>query len=91
MPSSPNYKRDYKQEYATQKSRGESGTGGDSGSATRHKARRMMLAKGLVKPGQDVDHKKPLAKGGSNAPGNLRAQAPSKNRSFPRKPDGGMK
>lgn len=91
MPSSKNYKRDYKREAATAKARGEQSTGSESGSAKRHAARRIALAAGMVKPGQDVDHKKPLSKGGSNAKTNLRATTPSKNRSFPRKPDGGMK
>lgn len=91
MPSSPNYKRDYKQEAKTAKARGEVGTGSNSGSAKRHRARRLMLKKGLVKPGQDVNHKKPIAKGGGNHVGNLEAQSPSKNRSFKRTKNAGMK
>lgn len=90
MPSAPGYKRDLKREYETQKQRGENGTGPDSDSAKRHRARRKMLKLGLVKPGQDVDHKRPLSKGGSNATANLRAEAPGKNRSFPRNKHGGM-
>jgi len=50
-----------------------------------------MLKKGLVKPGQDVDHKKALDMGGSNTPGNLRAATPHDNRSFPRTKTGSMK
>lgn len=91
MPSSKNYKRDYDQEYKTQKQRGESGTGSDSDNAKRHRARRDAVAAGKVKPGQDVDHKKPLSKGGSNKLSNLRGQAPSENRSFARNSDGSMK
>jgi len=91
MPSSPGYKRDYKQEYKTQKERGESGTGSDSGSAQRKRLRRLALKKGMVKPGQDLDHKKPLSKGGSNTLKNARAVSPSENRSFPRNKDGSMK
>lgn len=90
MPSSPNYKRDLKQEYATQKARGDVG-GSDSPNAKRKRARRAALKLGLVKPGQDVDHKKPLSKGGSNKVTNLRPASPSKNRSFPRNADGSMK
>lgn len=90
MPSSPNYKRDYKQEYKTQKLRGEVG-GSDSDNAKRKRARRLALRMGMVKKGQDVDHKRPLSKGGSNAPSNLRPASPGKNRSFPRKADGSMK
>lgn len=91
MPSSPGYKRDLKQEYKTQKERGESGTGSDSKNAQRHRARRKALKLGMVKPGQDLDHKKPLSKGGSNKPSNWEAKSPSKNRSFPRNADGSMK
>ncbi len=91
MPSSPNYQRDMQQEYATQKARGENGTGSNSDSAMRHKARRKALKLGMVKKGQDLDHKKPLSKGGGNTPSNWRAESPSKNRSYPRNPDGSMK
>ena len=91
MPSSPNYKRDYKQEHRTAKRRGETSVGSHSDDAKRKKARRMMLAKGLVKPGQDVDHKRPISKGGGNSRSNLRAASPSKNRSFKRNKDGSIK
>jgi len=91
MPSSKGYVRDYKQEHRTAKRRGEQGTGSNSGSAQRHRLRRKMLKLGMVKPGQDVDHKKPLSKGGANTTKNARASSPSKNRSFPRKPSGGIK
>jgi 5-methylcytosine-specific restriction endonuclease McrA len=91
MPSSPGYKRDYSQEYKTAKRRGEIGTGSDSGNAKRHRLRREMLARGLVKKGQDVDHKKPLSKGGSNSVKNARAVSPSANRGFPRNKDGSVK
>lgn len=85
MPSSANYVRDYKQEAKTAKRRGEQGTGSSSGSAKRHRARRKMIKAGRVKPGQDVDHKKPIRKGGSNSMANLRSMSPSKNRSVRRK------
>jgi hypothetical protein len=91
MPSSAGYKRNYTQEYSTAKDRGEIGTGGDSGNALRHKARRAMVKKGMVRKGQDVDHSKPISKGGSNSNGNLRAKSVSENRGFPRNPDGSMK
>lgn len=91
MPSSENYKRDYKQEYATAKSRGEIATGSESGNAKRHKLRRKALKLGMVKAGQDLDHKKPISKGGSNTIKNARAVSPSENRSFPRNKDGSMK
>lgn len=87
MPSSPDYVRDLKREKETSDARGEKPK-----RAARNRARRVMLKKGMVKPGQDVDHKTPLSKGGSEtAPSNLRAMPASKNRSFKRKPDGSMK
>lgn len=83
--------RDYKREYELQKKRGDSGSGSDSGNAKRHRLRRKALKLGMVKPGQDVDHKVPLSKGGSNTLKNARAQTPSENRSFPRNKDGSIK
>lgn len=91
MPSSKNYKRDYSQEYKTAKKRGEVASGSNGDNAKRKRLRREALKLGMVKPGQDVDHKKPLSKGGSNSIKNARATTPSKNRSFPRKKDGSMK
>ena len=91
MPNSKGRKRDFRQEYLTSKARGEQGTGSNSGGAKRQRLRRKMLKLGMVKPGQDVDHKKPLSKGGANTTKNARATSPSKNRSFPRKPDGSAK
>lgn len=91
MPSSDGYVRNYKQEYKTAKDRGEVGTGSESGNAKRHRLRRKALKLGMVKPGQDLDHKKPLSKGGSNSLKNARATTPSENRSFPRNRDGSMK
>jgi hypothetical protein len=91
MPSSPGYVRDLKQEYKTAKARGEIGTGHDSKNAERHRARRLALKKGLVKPGQDWDHIEPLSKGGSNKLSNGRARSPHANRGFPRNSDGSMK
>jgi hypothetical protein len=91
MPSSPGYVRNYKEEEKTAKARGETGAGHDSGDATRHRARRQALKLGLVKPKQDLDHKKPLGKGGANTPSNYRAESVHANRSYPRNPDGSMK
>jgi hypothetical protein len=91
MPSSPNYKRNYAQEYATQKTRGEVAKGSNSPNAERKRARRKALKLGMVKKGQDLDHKKALSKGGSNTPSNFRATSPGENRSFARNPDGSMK
>jgi len=39
---------------------------------------------------QDVDHIKPISKGGTNDPKNLRVVSPGKNRSFKRNKDSSM-
>ena len=88
MPSSPGYVRNYKQEYRTQQARGEIG-GHDAPNSKRKRLRREALKLGMVKKGQDLDHKKPLSKGGSNTLKNARAISPHKNRSYPRNKDGG--
>jgi hypothetical protein len=90
MPSSKGYVRDLKREYETQKLRHESGTGSDSENARRHRDRRVALKAGLVKPKDDLDHKKPLSKGGSDKKSNFRDETAHVNRSFPRNPDGSM-
>ena len=81
--------RDYKKEYANydgtemvKKKRAE-----------RNKARRIMERAGVVHKGdgKDIDHKKPLSKGGTTVISNLRAKPASANRSFKRKSDGSMK
>jgi len=77
--------RDYKQEYATQKARNE-----HPDRMERQRARRKLDAKGVERAGKDVAHVKALSKGGLNKDG-VRLEAPSKNRSFPRKSDGSMK
>lgn len=47
-------------------------------------AREQLKKEGLVKKGdgKDVDHKKPLRSGGSNARSNLRVMSQSKNRAW---------
>lgn len=93
MPSAPGYKRDYRQEYKTAKSRGEVGTGSNGDNAKRKRLRRQLEKEGKVRKGdgKDVDHKMPLSKGGSNSKANARVVPASSNRSFPRNPDGSMK
>lgn len=80
MPSSKNYKRDYKQEYKTAKKRGEVGTGPNGDNAARKRARRKLEKEGKVRKGdgKDVDHKDRNPK--NNSRGNLRVQSKSKNR-----------
>ena len=77
--------RDYKQEYATQKARGE-----HEDRMERQRARRKLDAKGVARTGKDVAHVKALSKGGSNKDG-VRLESPSVNRSFKRNKDGSMK
>jgi hypothetical protein len=61
--------------------------------AVRNAARREAERDGLVRKGdgKDVDHKKPLSKGGDNSKGNLRVTSKSDNRSFPRTSTGALK
>ena len=84
----PMLKRDYKRERELQLKRGE-----DEGHKKRLALRRKAEKNGLVKKhdGKDLDHKRPLSKGGSNTLKNVRVTSPSKNRSFPRTKTGAMK
>ena len=61
--------------------------------AARNKARRMMEAEGLVRKGdgKDVDHKRPLSKGGTTTRGNIRVKSATANRSYKRNADGSVK
>lgn len=61
--------------------------------AARNAARRLMMKKGKVHKGdgKDVDHAKPLSKGGTNSTGNLRVKSASANRSFSRNSDHSVK
>ena len=55
--------------------------------AARERARYDMDKKGVNRAGKDIDHVKPLSKGGTNAPKNLKLKTPSANRSFKRNSD----
>ena len=89
MPSAPGYKRDYKQEYSSQHASKKA----KKQRAARNSARSLMESAGRCckGDGKDVDHKKPLSKGGSTAKSNLRVQSASTNRSYKRKRDGSIK
>jgi hypothetical protein len=78
--------RPYKKEYEQQVARGE-----HPARMERQKARRAMDTKGVERTGKDIDHKKPLSKGGTNTASNLRVVKPSTNRSFARNSDGSVK
>ena len=75
MPSSPGYKRNYKQEAKTAKARGE-----HEDRMERQRARREYDAKGIDRSGKDVSHVKMMKNGGTNKDG-TRLESPSKNRS----------
>lgn len=81
--------RDYKKEYANYQGKPEQ----IKNRAKRNKARAEAMKDGRVKKGdgKDVDHKKPLSKGGSNHKSNTRVVSKSTNRSFARNKNGGMK
>lgn len=81
--------RNYRQEYDEYQ-----GTELQKRNRAKRNAARAKLAKaGKVRKGdgKDVDHAKPLSKGGSNSGGNLRVKSASKNRSFKRTSSGAMK
>jgi hypothetical protein len=81
--------RDYKKEYANYQGKPEQ----IENRAKRNAARATMEKKGVVRKGdgKDVDHRTPIAKGGGNGSGNLRAVPKSQNRSFARTRTAGMK
>lgn len=81
--------RDYKDEYEKYQGTPEQ----LKNQAKRHKARREYeKAHGTLPDNVDVDHKKPLSKGGAaTSLKNLRAQPQSKNRSFARTKTGKVK
>lgn len=87
MPSSKNYKRDYRAEYDRYHASPEQ----KKKRASRNAARATMEAKGKVRKGdgKDVDHKNGNAN--QNGKGNLRVQSKSANRSFPRNKNAGKK
>ena len=89
MPFMSNGKRDYKKQY--EKYDGKDSVKKDR--AKRNGARRMLEDEGRVSKGdgKDVDHKKPLSKGGGNGKSNLRVTSKNSNRSFARKKNGAMK
>lgn len=79
-----NKPRPYKKEYQQQLERGKAEAEARS---MRGKARYAMDKAGVDRAGKDIDHKRPLSKGGTNADGNLRLRTPSENRSFHRNSD----
>jgi hypothetical protein len=82
-------KRNYAKEYANYQGTPEQ----LKKQSERHKARRAYeKAHGTLPDNVDVDHIKPLSKGGASTKvGNLRARSQSANRSFARTKSGAMK
>lgn len=78
------YKKEYDQYHGTEEQK--------KNRAKRNAARRKLKDQGRVRKGdgKDVDHKKPLSKGGSNGSGNLSVKKASANRSFKRRSDGSV-
>jgi len=72
--------RDFGKEYRAYHSKPEQ----KKNRAQRNAARRELMAAGQVRKGdgKDVDHKKPIRSGGSNARSNLRVTPKSKNRGW---------
>lgn len=89
MPYMKNGKRDYKTEYEKYHSRPEQ----IKNRSERTTARRQSNAAGTTSKGdgKDLDHIKPLSKGGSNSKSNLRVTSKTANRSFSRNSNGSMK
>ncbi len=69
-------KRDFKHEYELQKKRGDV-----EGFLERQKARRLYDKKKIDRKGKDIDHIKPIRKGGLTTKGNLRLRNRSANKS----------
>lgn len=87
MPSSKNYRRDYRAEYDRYHSSPEQ----KKKRASRNAARSEMEKSGKVRKGdgKDVDHKNGNAN--DNSKDNLRVTRKSNNRSFPRNKNAGKK
>ncbi len=85
MPSSKNYKRDYKAEYANYQGKPDQ----KKKRASRGRARYKLMKQGRVRlgDGMDVDHRNTNAN--DNSSKNLRVQSKSVNRSFKRNKNAG--
>lgn len=84
-----NKPRPYKKEYDEYHSSEEQKKNRAKRNAARRKAERDgKVSKG---DGKDVDHTKPLSKGGTNTPSNLKVKTASKNRGFKRNADNSVK
>lgn len=80
MPSSPGYKRNYRQEY----DRYQGKTSQKKKRASRGRARYKLMKKGRVRLGDDLDVAHKDNNANNNSGKNLKVQSKSKNRSFKR-------
>lgn len=82
-------KRNYRKEYAEYQGQPKQ----IANRVERNKARSIEVKAGKVSKGDgmDVDHIKPIVKGGKTIPSNLRIKTASANRSYPRNSKAGMK
>lgn len=89
MPYMKNGKRDYKREYEKYQGRPDQ----IKARSERTMARREANKEGITHKGdgKDIDHIRPLSKGGSNARSNQRVVSEHANRSFARNADGSLK
>ena len=89
MPYMKNGKRDYKREVKEYTSRPEV----VAKRVKQNQARKTAMDAGMVRKGdgKEVDHKRPLSKGGTNSKSNLRVTSAESNRSFARNSDGSLK
>jgi len=89
MPWMKDGKRDYKREYALYQGTAEQ----RKRRSERTVARNQANADGRTSKGdgKDLDHIKPLSKGGANSKGNTRVVSKAANRSFSRNSDGSLK
>lgn len=87
MPYMINGHRDYKREYNLYHARKKQ----KENRAERNKAHHDMEARVGHHIAGDVDHIKPLSKGGSNLPSNWRIRSAHANRSYPRTRSGAIK
>lgn len=89
MPFMTNGKRDYKKEDAWDKKH----AGRGEQRAERNKARREAVRDGVISKHSklQIDHIKPLSKGGSNSKANTRPLSAHANESYHRNKDGSIK
>ena len=83
------YRRNYKKEYENYQGKPEQ----IKNRSERNQARATLAKEGLVKKGdgKDVNHIKPLIKGGANARSNLNVRDSRANKSYPRTRKAGYK